>query len=182
MAISPPGDIVLDVARAVEPQSLEAARTALAQRAGAAAGIAFSAEMPSQTARPSLRSEATKEPNAFQRFEAMVLQTFLQNMMPSDTESVYGKGLAGDMWKSMMAEQMSVAMADRGGIGIADRILADHYVDGDRVVPAGAVSGGPARAELDTQEGLSTALVQQMERGIARDLGQDAASATGKAD
>ncbi len=32
----------------------------------------------------------------------MVLQTFIQNMLPKNTEGVYGEGLSGDMWKSMM--------------------------------------------------------------------------------
>ena len=39
LAISPPSDIVLDVARAAEPTTLETARARLASRAGAAAGL-----------------------------------------------------------------------------------------------------------------------------------------------
>jgi Rod binding domain-containing protein len=31
------------------------------------------------------------------------------------------------MWRSMMAEQIAGVMAERGGIGVADRILASHY-------------------------------------------------------
>ena len=56
----------------------------------------------------------------------MVLQTFIQNMLPKDGEAVYGKGMAGDMWKSLMAEKMAQVMAERGGIGIADRMLGQY--------------------------------------------------------
>ena len=61
----------------------------------------------------------------------MVLQTFIQTMLPKDAEAVYGKGMAGDMWKSLLAEQLGDAMAERGGIGIADRVLGDHYIEGE---------------------------------------------------
>jgi Rod binding domain-containing protein len=66
-------------------------------------------------------------PEAFKKFEAMVLQTFLQSMLPKDAEAVYGGGMAGDMWKSFLAQQLGEVMAERGGIGIADRILGPHY-------------------------------------------------------
>ena len=56
-----------------------------------------------------------------------MLQTFIQNMLPKDGAAVYGKGMAGDMWKSLLAEKVAEVMADRGGIGIADRVLGDRY-------------------------------------------------------
>ncbi|TIX03146.1 MAG: flagellar biosynthesis protein FlgJ, partial [Mesorhizobium sp.] len=87
----------------------------------------------------------------------------IQNMMPKDTEGVYGKGLAGDMWKSQMAEQLANVMAARGGIGIARSLLADHYMDGKRIVPVGPVSGGPEKAEIDQQIRLSTSMVQELQ-------------------
>ncbi|MGN6143244.1 MAG: rod-binding protein, partial [Mesorhizobium sp.] len=120
MAISPPSDIVLDVARAAEPQDIEAARAALTKRAGGAAA-AFSVDAASAP-RPA-GDQATAPARNYQRFEAMVLQTFIQNMLPKDAEGVYGKGLAGDMWKSQLAEHLADVMADRGGIGIARSML-----------------------------------------------------------
>lgn len=63
-------------------------------------------------------SQATAE--TFKKFEAFVLQTFIQEMMPENTESVFGKGFAGDVWKSMLAEKMAEVVAKHGGIGIAD--------------------------------------------------------------
>lgn len=179
MAISPPSDIVLDVARAVEPADIEAARAALTKRAGGVSGT-FSVDTAASADAGSILSRSTADATGaanpekkFQRFEAMVLQTFIQNMMPKDTEGVYGKGLAGDMWKSQLAEHMANVMAARGGIGIAKSLLADHYLDGKRMVPVGPVSGGPDKAEIDQQTRLSTSMVQELQRQAARSMTGD---------
>ncbi|MBN9242905.1 MAG: rod-binding protein [Mesorhizobium sp.] len=177
MAISPPSDIVLDVARAAGPADIEAARAALTTRAGGAAapGETFTVE-DAGAARTTGRPAADPAKN-YQRFEAMVLQTFIQSMMPKDTESVYGKGLAGDMWKSQLAERLADVMAERGGIGIAKKMLADHYLEGKRVVPVGAVSGGADQAALDKQAQLSTSLVHELQLRMVRSLSDDPAAA-----
>jgi peptidoglycan hydrolase FlgJ len=179
LAISPPSDIVLDVARAAEPTDIEAARAALAKRAGGASGTfsvdtAASIEAGTMLSRASADKAGAANPEKkFQRFEAMVLQTFIQNMMPKDTEGVYGKGLAGDMWKSQLSEQLANVMAERGGIGIARSLLADHYMDGKRTMPIGPVSGGPEKAEIDQQTRLSTSMVQELQRQAARSMTGD---------
>ena len=170
MAISPPSDIVLDVARAAEPQDVEAARAALLKRAGGTTATFSVGETGL-----SRQSEAPAADNKFKRFEAMVLQTFIQNMLPKDAEGVYGKGLAGDMWKSQLAERLADVMAERGGIGIAKSMLADHYMDGKRKVPVGPVSGGPGKTELDEQSSLAESRVQQIQLRIARALGEERA-------
>ncbi|UCI09189.1 rod-binding protein [Mesorhizobium sp. B1-1-8] len=181
MAISPPSDIVMDVARAAEPADVEAARAALARRTGGTTG-SFSADQAASIDAGSVlsraaadKAEATNPARKFQRFEAMVLQTFIQNMMPKDTEGVYGKGLAGDMWKSQLSEQVADIMAKHGGIGIARSMLADHYLDGKRTVPVGPVGGGPLKTEIDQQTRLSTSMVEELERKAARSMtGDDA--------
>ena len=176
MAISPPSDIVLDVARADGPADIEAAHAALTKRAGggAEAGAAFAVEG-AGASRGASRPAADPAKN-YQRFEAMVLQTFIQSMMPKDTESVYGKGLAGDMWKAQLAERLADVMAERGGIGIARKMLADHYLEGKRVVPVGAVSGGTEKAALDKQTQLSTSLVHELQLRMVRSLGDGPAA------
>ena len=58
------------------------------------------------------------------RFEAVVLQNFIAAMLPEDAGSVYGTGLSGDMWKSMMSEKLAGEFARQGGLGIAERIAA----------------------------------------------------------
>ena len=103
----------------------------------------------------------------------MVLGTFVQSMLPDEASSVYGEGLAGDMWKSILGQHLGDAIADRGGIGIANRLLNDRYREGDRVVPL-AGADGEARAALDIQTSLSQALVLEMQRATAQSLGADA--------
>ncbi|WP_164894279.1 rod-binding protein, partial [Mesorhizobium sp. M7A.F.Ca.US.006.04.2.1] len=180
LAISPPSDIVMDVARAVDPADIETARAALAKRAGGATGT-FSLDTAASVDAGAILSRATADKAAaatdpakkFKKFEAMVLQTFIQNMLPKDTEGVYGKGLAGDMWKSQLAERVADVMAERGGIGIAKSMLADHYLEGKRVVPVGPVSGGPEKTEVDQQNSLSTSLVHQLQRKAAGSMTGD---------
>lgn len=67
-----------------------------------------------------------KAADAAQKLEAFVLQTFIQEMMPETPESVFGSGLSGDFWKSMMAEKVAEQVAERGSLGIADMIRAGH--------------------------------------------------------
>ena len=169
MAISPPSDIVLDVARAVEPAGIEMAKAELVRRAGGAVPSApspgFTLGASTGTAAPLGRTaERPAEAETYKRFEAMVLQTFVANMLPKNAESVYGAGMSGDMWKSMMAGKIADVVAERGGIGIARSMLADHYVDGEKIVPVGPVSRGPERADLDRQAMLSKALVHELQR------------------
>ena len=176
MAISPPSDIVLDVARAVEPSKLEAARTKLARRTGAAGMAGAVGTFSLGEATGSLAAGATRAAKApddastYKKFESMVLQTFIQNMLPKDAESVYGKGMSGDMWKSLMAGKMAEVMSERGGIGIANSLLADHYKDGKKTMPVGPVSRGPEQTELDKQAMLSSALMQELQTKMARSL------------
>ena len=175
MAISPPGDIVMDVLKAADPTAVETARTRLASMAsGAAESLGFS--VTASSAMPGRSESAAKTPEAFAKFEAMVLQTFLQNMMPQDTTSVYGEGLAGEMWQSLLAEKLADTMAARGGIGIADRILRGYYMDGETKVPLQGVSHDPGKAERDSQEMLSVALVQELQRKVTQSLHEDRAA------
>lgn len=67
-----------------------------------------------------------KAADAAQKFEAFVLQSFIQEMMPETPESVFGSGISGDFWKSMMAEKIAEQVAERGNIGIADMIRNGH--------------------------------------------------------
>lgn len=176
----------MDVARAAEPADVEAARAALARRANGAS-VPFSVDPSSFSVDPSAtvdagsvlsratadKAQAANPQKKFQRFEAMVLTTFIQNMMPKDTEGVYGQGLAGDMWKSQLAEKVADVMAAHGGIGIAKSMLADHYLDGKHKVPVGPVGGGPQKTEIDQQTRLSTSMVEELERKAARSMTGD---------
>ncbi|WP_230533139.1 rod-binding protein [Microvirga roseola] len=141
MAISPPSDIVSDVARAADPARYQAASQRLSEGAAPVDGTGFDAAARQvgalrgiggadvYTLRNSLKSdagsaEADKAKAAYQQFEAFVLQTFIESMLPKDAENTFGKGNAGAIWKSMMAEQLGTQIAKSGGIGIASKVLA----------------------------------------------------------
>lgn len=172
MAISPPSDIVLDVAQAVGKPDLEAARARLADASAArrASGATFSLM---EGAERKAERPAGPEGKAYVQFEAMVLRNFMETMLPKENEAVYGKGLAGDMWKSLMAEQLANVVAERGGIGISDRVLGDYYMDGEARVPVAGVSQGQEHETLSTQTMLSQALVQEIQRNVIMDKQQD---------
>lgn len=179
MAISPPSDIVLDVARAANPADIQQARAQLMQRTGASEAQFSASNAPTLSRTAGASGPDTTSEN-FKHFEAMVLQTFIQNMLPKDAEGVYGKGLAGDMWKSQLAEHLAGVVADNGGIGIAKSLAAEHYLDGKRKVPIGPVSSGQQKTEIDNQARLSTSLVQEFQMKVARTLRDHQAPAASK--
>ena len=178
LAISPPSDIVLDVTRAVDPAELAAARTQLAERARSGIGkTRFPEITPAEISSKNMadmrftgHTDSGKAPEAYRKFEAVVLQNFMQSMMPKDSEAVYGKGLAGDMWKSELAKQLGTVLSERGGIGIANRLLKDHYMVGDKKVALAGASEGTRKDEADMRRMLSTALVQEIQRKLTSPL------------
>lgn len=143
MSVQPPSDIVLDVARAADPTRYQAAVTKLTQGSpgtfadalGAAsvggAGVPAAAQANIDSVLTRFRTAATlPNPRAKgtppQEFEAFVLQTFIESMLPQNATAVFGKGNAGSIWKSMMAEQIGAQIAKAGGIGIARMLEAAH--------------------------------------------------------
>lgn len=149
MSIQTATDLILDVVNAANPavaQKAEALLEAASIRKSgqAAATPAFEQQLlassdPSslpessrsaglgETARHSMQDKAAQ---SYQRFEAMILQSFIGSMLPKDSEEFYGKGTAGEIWKGMMAEQLGAALAKGGGIGIAERMLAERFDTG----------------------------------------------------
>ena len=183
MAISPPGDIVLDVIKAADPSAVETARARLASLGNSAAGTAsFSPAIGEQAKAGTTASPGAPSSEAFAKFEAMVLQSFFQTMMPADTSSVYGEGLSGEMWQNLLAEQLGNAVAKRGGIGIADRILRDYYVAGEKRVSMQGVSNDPDQNAKETEQMLSVALIQELQRKASQNLSQDGTAASASND
>lgn len=144
MAISPPSDIVNDVARAADPARYQAAAQKLLDGASAVDGASFEDAVKSVAGQPlmatgadvytlrnSLRNDAesasaARTKKAHQEFEAYILQTFVESMLPKDAENTYGKGNAGSIWKSMMAEQIGAQISRAGGIGVAKQLLGNR--------------------------------------------------------
>ena len=55
-----------------------------------------------------------------------MLNSFVGEMLPKDADGVFGQGMAGDMWRSMLAEQVSRQIAKSGAFGISKRLFATH--------------------------------------------------------
>jgi hypothetical protein len=149
MSISPPTDIILDVARAADPVRYQEAAerlTRIAARAPAtgfddalkaagpsrlaadstASGRPIGATRPAIALSPSPKKPVEKSTKAYEGFEAVALTSFVQEMLPHQASSVFGSGTAGEIWKSMMAEKIAGEMARAGGIGIAKHLQAAH--------------------------------------------------------
>lgn len=172
MAISPPSDLVLDVVRAADPTQVQAAQEKLkANRAAFRAtsladagkgfasvlGAANSAEFDAGVSRAGTKKvDSAEVPKAYRDYEAVFLQNFMKSMMPEDTEEVFGKGLAGDMWKSMQAEHIGQAIADSGGVGIAEQMYTQQLNRMQRHMQQSAAN------EDERQTALS--LVRDLER------------------
>lgn len=163
MAINPPSDIVLDVARAADPARYKAAVERLvrlgassaadaappARPAGSSDGsaaatfatsIAREQDAPSAGFTPAQRREL----DTFGQFEAFVLQSFIQSMLPKNAPGAFGKGLAGEYWKSMLAEKLGTEIARSGQVGIAQRLASR-----EAPMPAtGAAAAAPPSSAL----------------------------------
>jgi len=140
VAISVISDLVMDVVRAADPQEVQVAQeklkankaafaaTSLADAGkgfGAAVDMLDGASSKAGLGDTNIRSARTEIPETYRKYEASVLQTFVANMLPKDSEEVYGKGNAGEIWKSMMAEQFADTISRNGGVGIAEQAYKD---------------------------------------------------------
>jgi flagellar protein FlgJ len=148
VAINPPSDIVLGAVLAADPSKYRAAADRL-RRPGTDAGSDFAASAPAPSSSSSWRtstspetitsdaqgqlpapppaataSRVAKPPDAFAQLEAFVLQSFIQTMLPKDSQSFFGKGTAGEVWKSMLAEKLGAQIASSNQVGLAKRLAA----------------------------------------------------------
>lgn len=161
MSIQTATDLILDVVRAADPAVAQKAEAMLeaasVRKADAAARTpAFERQLlassdpsalPVSRAMDALEARADsaghkmvdKTEETYRQFEAMILQKFIGSMLPQDSEELYGKGTAGEIWKGMMAEQLGNVLAKGGGIGIADRMLADRIGAVVKPVAAGTI-------------------------------------------
>jgi flagellar protein FlgJ len=170
LPISAPNHVALDVMRPPALPDIAAARTELARRSDAAANATFSVEGATEAAAPAEAGKTTT-PETFRRFEAMVLQTFIQNMLPKDGAAVYGKGMAGEMWKSMLAEKVAAVVAERGGIGIADRMLGGRYAAEAKPVAETTEASRPAEVggatEGESRFRVAPVVIDGMQRSLS---------------
>ena len=144
MIVTPTSDLVLDVLDAADPVTQ---RTATAKLESVKLSDADFAATIEATAKKAVDQSAAdlaeaqsgvvngppvrviKKPGpdeVYRKFEAFILQTFVETMLPKESEEVFGKGTAGGIWKSMLAEQLGAQLAKGKGIGIAKQLAAAH--------------------------------------------------------
>ena len=74
-----------------------------------------------------------------------MLQTFIQSMLPKNAQHVFGKGTAGEVWKSMLAEKLGSEIARSGQVGIAKRLAAGR-------LDVAAANPAPSPSDAGTAE------------------------------
>lgn len=160
MIVTATPDLVLDVLEAADPVTQRAATAKLdalkssdgdfAATMDAEVGKARAATADQSTAKATepqstavngapvrvIRAPASGE--VYRKFEAFVLQTFVETMLPKESEEVFGKGTAGGIWKSMLAEQLGAQLAKGKGIGIAKQLAAAGPAGPDATENAGS--------------------------------------------
>jgi hypothetical protein len=169
VAINPPSDIVLGSILAADPSKYRAAADRLgragwdaisvsaspvAARSGSASqpngaaseSTSTSAQAPpAAPARVAAAGRGGRSPDAFAQLEAFVLQSFIQTMLPKNSQSFFGKGTAGEVWRSMLAEKLGAQIASSGQVGLAKRLAAGRS-DAQAIALPTAALGGPAPA------------------------------------
>jgi Rod binding domain-containing protein len=93
-------------------------------------------------------------------------------MLPKDGAAVYGKGTAGEMWKSLLAQEIADVMAERGGIGIADRMLGAHYAVSGKAAEADVASPSVTRAGQEDKTSGRPLVAPAVLEGMQRSLSQ----------
>lgn len=144
MAISIDTDLVMDVLKAGHADQIAAAREKLQVKRlsdiekpleVASSNAEFAAELlETELAKKTIGASQLRDnmqvdlnKNAFEKFEAVVLEQFVKYMLPEDSEVIFGEGTAGNIWKGMMAQQLGATIAKAGGIGIAEQMMATSY-------------------------------------------------------
>jgi flagellar protein FlgJ len=177
VAINPPSDIVLDVLNAADPSRVEATTERLnALAAGASSptasedfaqaldaarqssDAALSNVVGMADARAKLSGKevsALRMKNAQVEFEATLLNNMVGEMLPKDAAGIFGQGAAGDVWRSMLGDQIAHQIAKSGELGLAKRLFATHELARQQsgahaslVAPAGAANVAQTSANL----------------------------------
>jgi peptidoglycan hydrolase FlgJ len=157
MSISPVSDLIVDVARAADPQKASAASRALETGAAPetfsatlrqAAPAVDSGSYAYRNPAPTLTPAMTPERKAAVGLEGVLLKGMIEEMLPKDAPDVYGSGTAGDVWRSMMSEKIAEEVAKSGALHIADRLFATHQ---DLLQPSTVNKIQPAPPLVDTR-------------------------------
>ncbi len=142
MSIKPPSDIVLDVAKAADPMTALAATRKLTQVAGfdraepedfSSVYMSDSGESAQQRvvsgvnnmlgsnggAPAGIKVDGDPRTKAFKGLEQLVLKQLVETMLPKDAVEMFGHGTAGDVWRSMLADQLATQIGKTVDLGLS---------------------------------------------------------------
>lgn len=118
-------DLILDVLRAADPNRK---REALAKLGNHVKEPSFSSAFSKvETAFRPISQSTSSRPSTVDlappvsigaSFEAAVLTSLLQSMFPANSSELFGSGIAGSSFKSMLVEQFAKQIASSGSLGI----------------------------------------------------------------
>jgi len=167
MIVTPTSDVVLDVLEAADPPTQRQATAKLdalkpsdadfaasmdsqadkAKELGKAAASAAGGPSPAASAQADIGPSSAAAPvrvikapapgEVYRKFEAFVLQVFVETMLPEKANDLFGKGTAGNVWRSMLAEQLGNQLAQGKGIGIARQLASSAAAQRDDSGKAG---------------------------------------------
>ncbi len=145
MAFNPTSDVVLEVLNAADPARASMAAERLAALASSAPSRDFTADLDKAAASaaipaPPLERGLANARNALAdaadatdpaarakvEFEAMALNSFVGEMLPKESSAFFGQGTAGEVWRSMLSEQIARQIAKSGALGLSRRLFATH--------------------------------------------------------
>ncbi len=135
MSINPASDIVLDVARAADPSKALAATERLSRlgsvepAGGGFVGLIAPTELGegplrnqigAMSGKPALTAPVpmNDQAKAYKGLDELVLQRLVEVMLPKEESGVFGGGTAGDVWRSMLAEQLAKQLGKSVDLGL----------------------------------------------------------------
>ncbi|MCI0600209.1 MAG: rod-binding protein [Beijerinckiaceae bacterium] len=138
MSINPVSDIVLDVARAADPGRARAAAEKLSGGSGASRAGSGSFEVALASSTVSLRAprndfsgpgsshsmvlqKTDSRTKAYKGLEQLVLKNLVETMLPKESAALFGSGTAGDIWRSLLADQLASEIGKTADLGAAHR-------------------------------------------------------------
>jgi len=141
VSISPVSDIILDVARAADPVKARSAAAkltdgAVATTAGSGGvGHIFAPSTPtvpshlkdfggSKSAFSTLLDQTDARTRAYKGLEQLVLKNLVENMLPKQCAALFGSGTAGDIWRSLLADQLATEIGKAADLGAAHQYQA----------------------------------------------------------
>lgn len=141
MSIQPISDIILDVANAADPAKVAAVKQRLAEAAGGDFAALLGSGVPASSsteftkwsgpARAQFFSAPTgarvierntSSDEAKRGLETLVAKMMVETMLPKGGEATFGKGTAGDVWRSMLADRLASELTRGKGLGLLKNV------------------------------------------------------------